>query len=92
MNIIEARKLAMQGNTVISPSGLEWKADTFENSSNYLAWGTVFGEWREKKEPRKVYGLETNGLITLTRLEKDLIETFVKQRGDRIVEFVEVVP
>lgn len=52
MNIIDARKLAIAGMTVIAPNGVEFIARDF--SDDYEGDWTnemVFGEWSLKKEP-----------------------------------------
>jgi hypothetical protein len=53
MNIIQARKAAEEGKTVISPCGrIQITGNTF---SEYTKWDPddVFGEWTLKPEPRK---------------------------------------
>ena len=50
MNIIQAREAAMAGKTVISPSGLEFIGDDFENRE-MLSYDMVFGKWSIKQEP-----------------------------------------
>ena len=51
MNIIEAREAAMAGKTVISPRGNVWLPDDFSGAIG-LGADLIFGEWREKREPR----------------------------------------
>jgi hypothetical protein len=89
MTIIEARELAMQGKTVISPGGIEYTNVLFD-SATVLTVEHVFGEWREKKEPRRFYRIERadGTLMDDCYNHKELVTT----RDQRIVEFVEVVP
>lgn len=91
MTIIQARELALQGKTVISPSGKEYEIDEFEEYDYTFSRSDIFGEWREKKEPRRIFKIESEGVImagcwynTKPPLELTAVE--------RIVEFVEVVP
>lgn len=50
MNIIDARKLAIEGMTVISPNGLELVSENFYDMKN-IRNDWVFGEWSIKQEP-----------------------------------------
>ena len=54
MTIIEARKAALEGKTVIGPDGRPYTNKNFE--SNW-AWSqlNIFGEWAIKTEPLKIY-------------------------------------
>ena len=98
MTIIEARELAIQGKTVISPYGQEWTKEDFEDiqAGNERDWRltskSVFGVWREKKEPRRVYAVELAG----GSIQLDAYSTYEAARhnsvkGERIVEFVEKI-
>jgi len=91
VTIIEAKKLAMQGKTVISPIGVEYTAGNFPSTNQLFMWDNevVFGEWREKKEPRRVYATinkkeEINGYYPSHEEASEYVSI-----GERIVEFVE---
>jgi hypothetical protein len=90
MTIIEARELAMQGKTVIDRTGKEWSKKDFNRIEDFHC-SYVFGEWREKKEPRRVYATinkkeEINGYYPSHEEASEYVSI-----GERIVEFVEVV-
>jgi hypothetical protein len=91
MTIIEARELALAGKTVICPAGEEWVASDFTDKDwCHPTLGQVFGVWREKKEPRRVYFVELAGgsfYPTSYRTIEAAKANGVK--GERIVEFVE---
>lgn len=54
MTILEARKAAEEGKTVISPGGVEWSATNFKKlDDDDIRGDWVFGEWKLKTEPRK---------------------------------------
>lgn len=94
MTIIEARELAMQGKTMIAPSGAEYTPVMF-NNGGILMWTErdVFGKWREKREPRRVYlVLSENGNTRMSKWCFDKKEDAECEMGPgrRIVEFVEV--
>ncbi|MBK7892855.1 MAG: hypothetical protein IPJ84_19240 [Bdellovibrionales bacterium] len=64
MNIIEAREAAMAGKTVIGPNGLAFDKDEFDSDSiGDWSYEMVFGEWKEKREPRVLWGNEYNKTI-----------------------------
>lgn len=92
MNIIEARKLAEQGKTVIGPDGKEYTSDDFQEVV-YTPW-MVFDEWREKKEPRRVFlVMSESGEARISHWIFNTREEAASEMGPgrRIVEFVEVV-
>jgi len=95
MNIIEARELAMQGKTVISPFGHEWKKENFSKDTcgTGFADELVFGEWREKKEPRKVYMIESEGKLSRFSISSTFEEAKreLTNPNERIIEFLEVI-
>lgn len=83
----------MQGKTVINPYGVEHTKKDFENLNNEYTWTDkmVFGEWREKREPRRCYRVESHD----GRLLTGVYDTEDRARNvacdnERIVEFVEV--
>jgi hypothetical protein len=91
MNIIQARELAMQGKTVISPSGEEFDIEDFQEFDYPFSRPDIFGEWREKKEPRRLYAIfNEKGEIVSAGMpfRDDLMDC---EPGERIVEFVEVL-
>lgn len=91
MTIIEAQELAMSGKTVICPAGQEWVASDFTDKDwCHPTHDQVFGEWKEKREPRRVYLImNENNAWLRTSFERSAIEPL--QKGERIVEFVEVI-
>jgi hypothetical protein len=85
MTILEARELALAGKTVMSPTGYVCTPEQFLSIDAFIT-NDVFGEWREKREPRRVYALEENGQLICAGLVADFGEM---NPGERIVEFVE---
>ena len=61
MTILQAYELAKAGKTVITPTGTEMKIEDF--GSNPWPSKYVFGEWKEKREPRVLWGNEYNKTI-----------------------------
>ncbi len=93
MNIIEARELAMSGKTVFSEDGTKFTREDFEAYARDAdRWhdSYVFGVWREKREPRRVYVLvDSRGIITEASFSRIALEP--EGTSKRIVEFVEVI-
>lgn len=89
MTILEAKKLAEQGKTVVSPRGKVYDIEQFQEYDFPFSREDVFGEWREKREPRRVYGIENSNSVIhrLVFVNNDLSTG----PGERIVEFVEVI-
>ena len=90
MTIIQAREAAMAGRAVISPSGIEFDADSFVSPGD---WGEelVFGEWREKREPR-VYWLNIyEGMMPAVYKTKEEAELMATAGRIACVKFIEVI-
>lgn len=95
MTIIEAKELAMKGKIVICPTGIEWVASDFTDKDwCHPTLEQVFGVWREKKEPRRVWAVEEfeEGFGAYFENKESAEEHMRVYKGERIVEFVEVVP
>lgn len=91
MNIIQARELAMSGKTVRSPGGINYVGDAFLEIKNWSN-EAIFGEWHEKREPRRVYAVERISDGQLLTCQLFDLKEFKFDVGERSVEFVEVVP
>jgi hypothetical protein len=89
LTIIEARELAVQGKTVICHRGFFWEPKDFLSNKEWHP-DNVFGVWREKREPRRVYVLvDSRGIITEASFSRIALEP--EGTSKRIVEFVEVI-
>ena len=90
MTIVEARKLAMEGKTVISPGGIEYTDTYFIDGAVDFTNENVFGEWREKREARRIFKIESEGVIIsgCWYNQKPALELTDVERW---VEFVEVL-
>ena len=89
MNILEAYELAKAGKTVIAPDGTECRHLDFDRTDMFMH-SYVFGEWKEKREPRVYWANDygTGGLFFHST--KELAD---KASEDRIacVRFIEVI-
>lgn len=94
MNILEAKRLAEQGETVVSPIGQEWTARDFEylaKDENGVTGRLLFGEWRKKTDPMRAWVnvCTVNGYVSIHISKEDAEEN--KNNFSRVVEFVEVI-
>ena len=93
MTIIEARKAALEGKTVIGPNGDEYHAKAFDPKVGIQCWSlkAIFGEWTIKTEPLKIYvNLYREGLSEVLYTCKEMaMKQAISQNYIRTITFVE---
>lgn len=62
MNILQAYELAKLGMVVIAPDGVQCRHLDFDRTDMFMH-SYVFGTWKEKREPRVLWGNEYNKTI-----------------------------
>jgi len=89
MNIIQAREAALEGKTVISPSGLKATAVDFKHFDDWTR-EDIFGEWREKREPRVRWMNEySNGFGEQSFISKESADKNACKDRIACVKFIE---
>jgi hypothetical protein len=94
MNILEARKLAEQGKTIIAPNGVEFTiADILAmQPDSPVRFDYVFGEWTEKREPlRRWVNVYPEYISSMSHASKDDADKESVPGRVRCVELVEVM-